>query len=76
METTYYVKDSVIYEEGMIGSELYFVINGEVEVTVSGERLGFLGLAAFFGEPPMIELITGKGGNLLQVRARPHCRVV
>ena len=32
METTYYVKDSVIYEEGMIGSELYFVINGEVEV--------------------------------------------
>jgi hypothetical protein len=28
------------------------------------------------GEPPMIELITGKGGNLLQVRARPHCRVV
>jgi hypothetical protein len=29
-------------------------------VTVGGERLGFLGKTAFFGEAPMIELITQK----------------
>jgi CRP-like cAMP-binding protein len=29
--------------EGKFGNEMYFVISGEVEVSVGGERLGFLG---------------------------------
>ena len=58
-------KDGVVYEEGMIGSEFYFILDGEVEVTVNDERLGFLGKAAFFGEAPLIELVTGKGAVVI-----------
>ena len=48
-------------DEGDIGTEMYFVIVGEVEVERSGNRLGFLSRGAFFGEAPVIEAIRGKG---------------
>ena len=35
-----------------------------------GERLGFLGKGAFFGEQPIIDTITGKGGDDSEVRKR------
>lgn len=40
-------------------------------MTVRGERLGFLGKSAFFGEGPIIEgPATGKGGCNMQIRGR------
>jgi hypothetical protein len=41
-----------------------------VEVSVRGERLGFLAKGAFFGEQPIIETITNKGGDGSELRIR------
>eukprot|EP01046_Picozoa_sp_COSAG06_P022539 COSAG06_NODE_1752_length_8463_cov_6.069943_8_plen_72_part_00 len=40
---TYCLNYDAVYMEGKFGNEMYFVISGEVEVSVGGERLGFLG---------------------------------
>eukprot|EP01051_Picozoa_sp_SAG22_P010048 SAG22_NODE_879_length_6707_cov_14.725787_6_plen_196_part_00 len=37
VNTTIILKDMVVYESGFIGSELYFITKGEIEVTVAGE---------------------------------------
>jgi CRP-like cAMP-binding protein len=67
------LKDHIVYEERTVGSEMYVVLDGEVEVTKGGERLGFLGKSAFFGENPIIDLVTGLGGDGCEVRLRT-CR--
>jgi CRP-like cAMP-binding protein len=36
-------RGNIVYMEGKFGNEMYFIISGEVEVSVSGQRLGFLG---------------------------------
>jgi CRP-like cAMP-binding protein len=33
----------VIYEQGKVGSEMYFVLMGEFEVMCDATRIGFLG---------------------------------
>ena len=63
-------RDQVVYHEGKYGTELYFVVSGEVEVSQGSERLGFLAQGAFFGETPLIESVTGKGGNGSGIRKR------
>ena len=57
-------------QEGQVGSELYFIIEGEVEVLSGGERLGFLGEGSFFGESPVIETMFGRRGNGAEIRTR------
>jgi tetratricopeptide (TPR) repeat protein len=75
-ETCKWVKDvslareQVVYQEGKYGTEMYFIVNGEVEVSFDGERLGFLGEGAFFGEAPLINSISGAGGNGSNIRTR------
>jgi CRP-like cAMP-binding protein len=59
-----------IFEQGHYGSELYFIIEGEVEVIQNGHQLGFLGESSFFGESPIIEAITAKSGAGDQIRKR------
>ena len=63
-------RDQVVYQEGKFGTEMYFLVSGEVEVSRDGERLGFLAEGAFFGETPLIESISGKGGNGSGIRTR------
>eukprot|EP01047_Picozoa_sp_COSAG01_P054849 COSAG01_NODE_6043_length_3882_cov_3.851042_3_plen_42_part_00 len=36
------VRGQVIFAEGTSGKEMYFLLNGELEITVLGERLGFV----------------------------------
>ena len=48
----------------------YFIISGEVEVSMSGERLGFLGEGAFFGETSVIECCHVTGGDGSSIRTR------
>ena len=50
-------------QENKVGTELYFIVDGEVEVMQDDERLGFLGVGSFFGEHPLLEMIAGKGGD-------------
>ena len=38
---------------------MYFLLAGELEVTTSGHRLGFLNKGAFFGEVPLLTSETG-----------------
>jgi CRP-like cAMP-binding protein len=49
------VRHQVIYAEGSTGKEMYILINGELEITAGGERLGFLSDGAFFGETPVLD---------------------
>ena len=49
------------------------MLDGEVEISVDGERLGFVGKSAFFGETTIIDYITGKGGDGGEIRTRT-CR--
>jgi hypothetical protein len=56
-------KDTSIFEEGDIGTEMYFILDGEVEVESQGQRLGFLSDGAFFGESALVESVTGKGND-------------
>ena len=42
-------RGNIVCQENKFGEDMYFVINGEVEVLIGGERLGFLGEGAFFG---------------------------
>ena len=56
-------KDTSIFEEGDIGTEMYFILDGEVEVESQGQRLDFLSDGAFFGESALVESVTGKGND-------------
>lgn len=49
-------RQQIVIQEGTPGVEMYFVMKGEVEVTKSGDRLGFLSEGSFFGEIPLIAL--------------------
>ena len=49
-------RQQIVIQEGTPGVEMYFVMKGEVEVTKSGGRLGFLSEGSFFGETPLIAL--------------------
>ena len=53
------VKQQVVFEEGSTGNEMYMLMVGELEVTQSGQRLGFLSDGAFFGEVPILDDSTG-----------------
>lgn len=63
-------REQIVYHEGKYGTEMYFIVRGEVEVSLNGERLGFLSEGAFFGEAPLIESISGSGGSGVNIRTR------
>ena len=64
------LRGQLVTEENKVGTELYFIVDGEVEVIQDDERLGFLGVGSFFGENPTLEAIEGKGGDFSTVRMR------
>ena len=37
------LKGRDISEKGAVGSELYIVLDGEIKISIGGERLGFSG---------------------------------
>eukprot|EP01050_Picozoa_sp_SAG11_P033062 SAG11_NODE_11047_length_787_cov_1.039244_1_plen_261_part_11 len=52
-------KGQQIITEGVSGREMYMLMSGEVEVSVSNKRLGFLSEGAFFGEVPVLAAESG-----------------
>jgi CRP-like cAMP-binding protein len=67
------VTGHVIFKRGDVGHEMYFVINGEVEVTAGEncELLGHLTRGGFFGEKAVVDSV-GQGfygiGNAVRIR--------
>lgn len=57
-------------EEGTVGTELYMIADGEVQVSKDDQRLGYLGTGAFFGEYPVLQVLNGVGGNGSTLRIR------
>ena len=63
-------REQIVYQEAKYGTEMYFIVSGEVEVSCDSERLGFLSEGAFFGEGPLIASISGTGGTGSSIRTR------
>ena len=59
-------KGQQVFAERTRGKEMYMLIQGELEVTQNGARLGFLSDGAFFGEVPLLD--TGSPDS--EVRSR------
>lgn len=57
-------------EEQKVGTELYILTDGEVQVSQDDEKLGYLGPGSFFGEYPVLQALSELGGNLGTVRTR------
>ena len=43
------LRGQLVSKKGKVGTEMYFIVEGEVEVLQDDERLGFLGTGSFFG---------------------------
>ena len=69
-----FAEGTVVYEEGKVGDEMFFVVKGEVEVLKGfgskRERLGFIGQGGFFGENTVIESVSRRHGTGAAVRMR------
>lgn len=47
----------IVFHEGTFGEDMYFVISGMLEALAGGERLGYLGEGAFFGETTPVNVV-------------------
>lgn len=74
-----------VTEEDKVGTELYFIVDGEVEVIQNDERLGFLGVGSFFGAilvpvPSLFSVLNSTyiriDGAQCVVQYSPLCRVL
>ncbi|KAI9349842.1 hypothetical protein DFJ73DRAFT_760506 [Zopfochytrium polystomum] len=54
LRTVYFVKGDVIFEQGWVGHEMYFIISGSVSIVVNGKQVGELRDGAFFGEVALL----------------------
>ncbi|KAI8607297.1 cyclic nucleotide-binding-like protein [Chytriomyces sp. MP71] len=48
----YYVAGDVLFFQGQMGEDMYFILSGMVYVLVNGKRVTSMSEGAFFGEPP------------------------
>lgn len=69
------MKGQVIFEQGHIGTEMYCVIRGEVEIIQDGEQLGFLPEGSFFGESALIDDDEGSEIRTRTVKAMTECEL-
>eukprot|EP01046_Picozoa_sp_COSAG06_P066292 COSAG06_NODE_16660_length_988_cov_1.312711_1_plen_284_part_01 len=69
------MKGQVIFEQGQIGTEMYCVIKGEVEVIQDEEQLGFLPEGSFFGESGLIDDGEGSEIRARTVKAMTECEL-
>ena len=69
------VREQAIMEEGTSGRELFVLMKGEVEMLADGQRLGFLGEGAFFGERAVLSNESGAERRMRTVRATSKCEL-
>ncbi|KAJ3061232.1 hypothetical protein HK102_009188, partial [Quaeritorhiza haematococci] len=65
----YCVKGDKIFEQGMLGNEMYFILNGTVDIIVNGTKVGSLGDGAFFGEVALL----GQVPRTATIQASSNC---
>ncbi|KAJ3114433.1 hypothetical protein HDU96_002103 [Phlyctochytrium bullatum] len=54
LKPKYFVKGDIIFEQGWVGNEMYFILNGSVSIIVNGRVVGQLSDGAFFGEVALL----------------------
>ncbi|KAJ3171917.1 anaphase-promoting complex subunit Hcn1 [Geranomyces variabilis] len=54
LRAVYYVQGDTIFEQGRVGTEMYFILSGTVEIIVAGNRVACLSDGAFFGEVALL----------------------
>lgn len=69
------VREQAIMEEGAAGREMFILMKGEVEMLAGGQRLGFLGEGAFFGERAVLSNESGAERRIRTVRAMSKCEL-
>ena len=69
------VKEQCIIVEGTPGREMFFLMTGEVEMSVNGTRLGFLAEGAFFGELAVLSHSSNAEKRVRTVRAVTKCEL-
>jgi CRP-like cAMP-binding protein len=69
------VREQAIMEEGTSGREMFLLMKGEVEMLADGQRLGFLGEGAFFGERAVLSNESGAERRMRTVRAMSKCEL-
>ncbi|KAJ3025965.1 UNVERIFIED_CONTAM: hypothetical protein HDU68_006405 [Siphonaria sp. JEL0065] len=54
LRPTYFTKGDLIFDQGWVGNEMYFIQEGRVDIIVNGNRVGELEDGAFFGEVALL----------------------
>ncbi|ORY39612.1 camp-binding domain-like protein [Rhizoclosmatium globosum] len=54
LRPVYYIKGDLIFDQGWVGNEMYFIQQGCVAIIVNGNRVGELRDGAFFGEVALL----------------------
>ncbi|KAJ3219854.1 hypothetical protein HDU67_009042 [Dinochytrium kinnereticum] len=54
LKPKYFVKGDIIFEQGWVGNEMYFILNGSVSIIVNQKVVGNLTDGAFFGEVALL----------------------
>ncbi|KAI9092121.1 hypothetical protein DFS34DRAFT_310595 [Phlyctochytrium arcticum] len=54
LKAVYYTQGDTIFDQGLVGNEMYFILSGTVEIIVGSKRVGALSDGAFFGEVALL----------------------
>ncbi|KAJ3126455.1 anaphase-promoting complex subunit Hcn1 [Nowakowskiella sp. JEL0407] len=69
LKPVYYINGDVIFEQGRVGNEMYFILSGLVEIVVNSKVVGKLTDGAFFGEVALL----GQMPRTATIRAGRPC---
>ncbi|KAJ3388369.1 hypothetical protein HDU84_009803 [Entophlyctis sp. JEL0112] len=71
LRPVYFIKGDLIFDQGWVGNEMYFIQQGCVSIIVNGSRVGelrdgaFFGEVALLGEMPRTATIVAAGNTIL-----------
>ncbi|KAJ1548024.1 hypothetical protein HK096_006920 [Nowakowskiella sp. JEL0078] len=69
LKPVYYISGDVIFEQGRVGNEMFFILSGMVEIVVNSNIVGKLTDGAFFGEVALL----GQTPRTATIRAGKPC---
>ncbi|KAJ3019498.1 anaphase-promoting complex subunit Hcn1 [Thoreauomyces humboldtii] len=54
LRAVYYIEGDVVFEQGRVGNDMFFILSGSVAIIVGKNRVGTLSDGAFFGEVALL----------------------
>lgn len=69
LQPVYFIHGDIIFEQGQIGNEMYFIYVGVVNIQVGGKKVGSLRQGNFFGEVALL----GQGLRTATIVAETDC---